>query len=979
MTVPAVETAVLHFGPFVLDAANARLTQDGRPLELAPKDFDVLCFLALRPGRLVTKDDLLDAVWQHRFVSESVLKTVISRLRGVLGDAAREPRYIETATRRGYRFIAEVQSAQPPLSAATVSVPPAVTATAEAQAESASSLLIGRDEALASLQRQLADVVAGKTRVVLVAGEAGIGKSSLIEAFMAEARRSNAVRSALGQCVEHAGEVEPYLPVLEALSALCRGEDEAATIALLRQVAPTWLVQLPWYLTAADRQQLQQEVAGATQGRMLRELGELLDRMTVQQPLLLAIEDLHWSDPATVQLIGFLARRRGGARMLLLGTLRAADVIVSEHPLRQLRLELRQHGLCEEIELELFSERDAGRYLAGRLGAASWPDALIRELHDHTAGLPLFLAAVIDELQATGGTVPDLAEQALRLRRVPRSIFDLIEQQHGRLPEATRRWLEAASVAGVEFLHAPLADALQIDADELQEVFDALARRGSCLREAGSAALPDGRIAVRYAFVHAVHRHVLYERIGAATRVRLHRRLAAALLAAHAEQTESIAAEVAVHFEKGADPPHAVEHLAIAAHVALGRFAAPDAAAIAQRALGLLASVPDRTPLRDVETALHVTVGVAMAEMKGVVSAESRHAFARTVDLMDGLQASPARVPAMHGIWWSTLVHGDMARARSMAAETLALADARDDHLLRFAGHSAMGITLVHIGEMPAAETHLLAALERHRSTDRALAPALFSFEPAVQLESYLAMCLWTQGRPTAAGARSRSALARAERLQHPMTLVLALSFVATLQGLASEHIAQAATADHALALIEAHTLPRAAGAFIWMRGSAQAALGDIDGGLWRMSQGRRLQEEHGLRYGLTRWFQHHAGVCLRAGRLELAATSVREGLELAAAMGEHAVAAELHALDAELLFARGLPAEAFAAWQRAIEVAQHQGTLHAEIAAAFAKRARQPSEGKGRDAALADALARWTDPLEPPTVAAARAALREG
>ena len=329
-----------------------------------------------------------------------------------------------------------------------------------ARTDAATPLLIGRDAALATLQRQLADVVAGKTRVVLVAGEAGIGKSSLLESFMAEARRSTALRAALGQCVEHAGEVEPYLPVLEALSELCRGEDEAATIALLRQVAPTWLVQLPWYLTAADRQQLQQEVAGATQARMLRELGELLDRMTVQQPLLLAIEDLHWSDPATVQLIGYLARRRGSARLLLLGTLRAADVIVSEHPLRQLRLELRQHGLCEEIELELFSERDAGRYLAGRLGGASWPDTLIRELHDHTAGLPLFLAAVIDELQATGDAALDLAEQALRLRRVPRSIFDLIEQQHARLPEATRRWLEAASVAGVEFLHAPLADAL---------------------------------------------------------------------------------------------------------------------------------------------------------------------------------------------------------------------------------------------------------------------------------------------------------------------------------------------------------------------------------------------------------------------------------------------------------------------------------------------------------------------------------------
>ena len=119
---------------------------------------------------------------------------------------------------------------------------------------------------------------------------------------------------ATGQCIEHYGPGEPYLPILEALGQLCRGPAGARLGPLLRQQAPTWLVQMPWLLTQADREHLQQELPGTTRERMLRECTEMVETLTAEIPLLLILEDLHWSDHATLDLMALLARRRAPAK-----------------------------------------------------------------------------------------------------------------------------------------------------------------------------------------------------------------------------------------------------------------------------------------------------------------------------------------------------------------------------------------------------------------------------------------------------------------------------------------------------------------------------------------------------------------------------------------------------------------------------------------------------------------------------------------
>jgi DNA-binding winged helix-turn-helix (wHTH) protein len=200
----------LRFDLFELDEANARLLRDGRAVAVAPTPFSLLCVLARQPGALLVKDALLDAVWGHQFVTESVLKTAISDLRTVLGDNPRQPRFIETVPRRGYRFIA-VPAATP--------APTAVPAIEALTGTPQSSSFIGRVDAVARLRRAWSQANGGQRAIVWVAGEPGIGKTTLIEQFVAGI---GGVAFARGQCVEHYGTGEPYLPMLEALAELCR-------------------------------------------------------------------------------------------------------------------------------------------------------------------------------------------------------------------------------------------------------------------------------------------------------------------------------------------------------------------------------------------------------------------------------------------------------------------------------------------------------------------------------------------------------------------------------------------------------------------------------------------------------------------------------------------------------------------------------------------------------------------------------------
>jgi len=597
-----------RFGPFRWEPKAARLWRGDETVTLQPKPLAVLCYLVEHPGQLIDKDQLLDAVWGHQFLSEGVLKSCIAELRKALGDDPKAARYIETVSRRGYRFIGQV-------SAADASVLPAVKYTQAGD-------WVGREELLRRLREQWETARGGERRLVFLIGEAGLGKTTLIEMFL-HALVGDRPAVLWGQCIEHFGAGEAFLPLLGALQQFGPG-----AAAALRAVAPAWLLQLPGLSSAEERKDLQKEALGTTRERMLREGCELLELLTADTPLIVILEDLHWSDYATLDLLAVLGRRRGRAALLVLGSYRPSDVALQDHPLSRVRWELQTHRLCAELPLDAFSWEELGAYLALRFPEGLFPEDISRAILQRTGGHPLFVVNLIDYLLAEGKLRQSGEEWCLAggidslMHGVPDDIRHLIEHQIARLGAGEQRLLEAAGVAGMESSAALLAAVLDREPIAVEADCETLARHGPMLAAAGVAEWPDGTVAGRYAFRHALYGEVLYQRLPPAYRISLHRRLGERLECGFEDRTDEVAAELARHFEEGREWSKALGYLVRAAELALASFANREALGYLERALMLTGRLPavQRTQMRFALLQGTAAVRCSMYAMEGAIN-----------------------------------------------------------------------------------------------------------------------------------------------------------------------------------------------------------------------------------------------------------------------------------------------------------------------------------------------------------------------
>lgn len=269
------------------------------------------------------------------------------------------------------------------------------------------------------------------------------------------------------------------------------------------------------------------------------------------------LEDLHWSDTATLEWLSYVARRHNPARLLVLGTYRPVDVIVYTHPLRQLLTELRTYANGVEIVLDYLSEAAVVAYLQQRLNAKPFPSDLAHLLHQRTTGNPLFLTAVIDELVRLQILVEeenrwDVSEDFSTLSSVvPTSLQYLIHQHVEHLSNDDQAILEAASVVGLSFSVAAVAVGVTLAEADLEARCITWTRQDQFSLAAGAETWPDGTVTACYRFRHALYHEVVYTRVSAGQRIRLRRQIGNCLEARYGEQAATIAAELAMHFERG--------------------------------------------------------------------------------------------------------------------------------------------------------------------------------------------------------------------------------------------------------------------------------------------------------------------------------------------------------------------------------------------------------------------------------------------
>jgi predicted ATPase len=507
-----------QFGTYRLDLRNECVWRGDEQLTLTPRPFSVLRYLVENPQRLVTHDELLEALWPETYVQPQVLRTYILELRKLLDDDPHDPHFIQTVPKRGYRFLTSVIDSDNVFASSTAS-------------------LIGREAEITALHGYLGRCRNMERPTIFVTGEAGIGKTALIDAFCAEVSGAARLRIARGQSLESFGGKEPFYPVREALNGLCNGNDQKAH-ALLTSAAPGWFNR------------------NGASSPLLGEICEALEALSQNDPLLLVFEDIHWADSSTLDLISALARRRSRAKLILLCTFRQSEVD-ARHPLRLLEQDLRTSRRIEELSLGPLTKESVRAYLRRELAADMLPPGLASLIHQNSAGNPLFMIATLDHLRTQrvvltrNGQVTlsvPLAEIELG---VPDSLSGVIELQLDRLSDQDRSLLEAGSISGAIFPAWAAAAALDREVEDVEEAYAALVRRVRLLSIAGQDELPDGFRSTFYVFAHSLYRDVLYERLPATRRAQWHLRVASRLRSMFAGHEASVAHEIAFHIEAG--------------------------------------------------------------------------------------------------------------------------------------------------------------------------------------------------------------------------------------------------------------------------------------------------------------------------------------------------------------------------------------------------------------------------------------------
>jgi AAA ATPase domain/Transcriptional regulatory protein, C terminal len=756
----------LTFGPFRLETTQARLWRGEQLIPLRPRTGAVLRYLAEHPGRLVTKTELRQHVWAGMHVTDTVLRVCIREIRAALADAVAAPQYLQTVGRQGYQWLVTGDGAAVPRAAARP--------------------IVGRQAEVETLERWWARAATGKRQLGFLSGEGGIGKTTVLDLWLPQLAGRSAVWLGRGQCVERYGEGEPYLPLLDALGQLSRGPAGPALLAVLRRYAPMWLVQLPGLVSEAELERVQRQVQGATQARMIRELAEALAVLTADTPLVLVLEDLHWSDNATVECLAYLAQRREPARLLVLGTYRPVETVLRAHPLRGLVQELCGRGQAVDLRLEFLPAADVMAYVAGRLGGPVAP-SLAAVIYERTSGNALFMVNMVEYLVAQGAVVRQAG--AWRLREgaetqgvsIPEGLRQLLTRRIEALPPETRRVLEVASVVGREFAVAAVAAGLQCPVADVEAQCDAVATQHHFIDDTGLATWPDGTRGGSYRFQHVLYQQVLYEQIGTARRMQLHRRIGGCLEAGYGAQAGEIAAQLVIHFECGGEVERAVRYFQQAADNATRRNAHHEAVAILTKGLALLATLPDSPARAQHELTLLLILGPRLMAAKGHAVPEVGESYTRAHLLCQQVGTPRQRCQALQGLYRFHVLQAQLRLADELSQQFFCLAPHQHDMTLMQEGYMDLGLIAYYRGDPVTAWAHLEHSL--HLCDTTQLSTLLFphGYESEGRYGFYGTRVLWLLGYADQAQQWCQEALARAQELEHTPSLARAQHFAAIL------------------------------------------------------------------------------------------------------------------------------------------------------------------------------------------------------
>jgi predicted ATPase len=706
---------------------------------------------------------------------------------------------------------------------------------------------------------------------------------------------------------------------------------------------------------------------------MLRELADALEVISHERPLVLRLEDLHWSDHSTLEWLGFLARRRETARLLVLGSYRPVEVIVRDHPLKHLKQELQIHRQCHELPLPPLSEAAVMEYLTLRFtfcqssGEKEQRGRSIQEpirklaqsIYQRTDGNPLFMVNVINYAVSQGiitkrasGWKLDMPVETLA-DGVPTNLRELIEQGLERLTSAEERDLEAASVAGQMFSAAAIAAAVNSPLEAVEERLSHLARHSAFLQERSATEWPDATVAAGFSFLHSIYREVLYERVPAARRALIHLLIAQRMEKAYGVRAKEIAAELAEHYQHGRSFEQAVKYLCQAAKNAGRRNAFHEAITLLNKGQKLLATLPDTPQRARQELDLGMTLGHALMATRGQAAPEMAQAYNRARELSMQLGETSPLFHSLSGLAGFHMVRADLRAARELGEQLVTIAQAKQDVTQLVSAHMSLGLPLFWQGEFTRAHEQLERAITMYKAHKDA--PAVFrAKQDRWVLFSYSAWTLWYLGYPAHAVMRRNQSIALAYELADPISLAVVSDYAAFLSYFRRESQLTQEHSATAIALSTEHGLPYWWAIGTILNGWARADQGSADEGITQIRRGILAYHDTGAELLVPYSFGALADAYGMAGHAQDGLAALAEGLAVAARTGEHSQKAELYRLKGMLTLknkahspcravssmAPNLTAdascEAEASFLKAIDIAHRQNAKSLELRAAI-------------------------------------------
>lgn len=756
---------------------------------------------------------------------------------------------------------------------------------------------VGRAVEMARLGRIWDGLTNSGGRLVAISGEAGLGKTTFVEDFLSGVEPSTVI--ARGHCSERLADTDPFAPLLDALDGLMRLEEREAE--LLQSIAPSWHAQV----CGVPSQPPSHE-------RMRRELAAFFEGLARLRPVILFLEDLHWADASTCDLLVYLGQRLRGAAVLILGTYRPSALVATGHPFVVVRLRLKTLDICDEIPLSLLTRDDVAAYLANNFPENQFPSDFAATLHDRTEGHPLFLTDLLRHLAdttvlASTAGVWRLSCSTAEVRRViPAGTQAMIGVKLASLDDADREILRCGAVQGMQFDSAIVAAVLAMDAIAVEDRLRALDRVHTLIAATDDDDRQTHRLSSRYRFVHVFYQNALYQSLAPSRRAALSVAVAQALSDGGEHQFRPAATEIAVLYESGRDYANAAQHFLRAARHAAGVFAYPETVLLCQRGLRALATVPPSRTRDEQELLFTLTLGMAMMSSTGYASPEVESTYRRARELCLTLNDVRRLVPVLWAIHTCVTNAGKLAESLEVALEMRRAADALGRKESIVESLHAHGTTLAFMGRLHEAQQVLeriftIAPVDQHEFRG-----SLYVIDPLVTSQSMLARLVTLLGDFEAGRRMASESLELAQRLAHPHSLAYARFWIGWILQTGGAHEEALPHLETAMELGRAHDLPLIVEWGRIVRGAALTQLDRRDEGIDEMRKSLRRQDAMGSRLERPYCLTLLAEAILSSGDAAQALALCDEALEIGRATESLDFQPETHRWRAEALRALG-------------------------------------------------------------------------